>query len=1051
MMIAKKIAPVVSAILISAIALILTLKINIPNRYNDFIVGSTTWSATDKISDLIVFPISVFIFVIFYSFFKKIIVKLDKNSQYDSSFNFSIQLLLWSIPFYIIIGNLYLNSYIDYKLLYLSAFGVIFISAISYFKKDNTNALNPLIWGLGFLSVILISLIPYEIACIFNKTSLNMGHNIGVRTLTTSGYALFFTSYFLMLLFFIKNSTLINKYITNILFVSQIGLPLFFFCLYPSKLLLPSGDSTKYHTTIWLKLFLISIIFIGIYDVISRFKKYQTQDKWKKLLSPIAFFSLVVVLKSGSTAAPFIPEDDYHFGEKLLGWWSYLNGAIPYVDYIPAHGILVDDFTMFLNWFFYDGNTGSYIEADRIGYTIIAFVAYMMLYYYSSSILFAFLCTILLGNNILWMSLVPFICLMLSPKTLKDPAKWLATFTFAAPLLILCIPPQGLILLLSFCPIILIMVYRQLFLYRNKWKYIIYSALFFIVLLSITPLFSMLLGAIRYVLENGAINQVAYGTIWAVDWKHNFNSGFSFEVVRMSWVVLMVICFYIVCKYWRNYKNPKSCFYIAFTFLLLSLLTIPYSMGRIDGGDISRTGKFSWFAWAILLPLLSLRFYKKDSRIVALFCGAFICSLLGGSMMISSGYIISASLKKIFTNQLKYGSKLGLDNIGNAYVNDEYLNRLLRLKTVLDKHLLPKESYLDLTSRNAQYFYLDRFLSIPITAPYNMPSLKQQKTVVEHLKVLPKIALLWGDNITHDGGGLALRNPYLYRFAINNYIPKYENGFIIGYRKSDVKGLDDNFLSVEIKKITDENWENGISRHDPGFVINDKNLAPLVKAGDKVRLKDGEIREIQRISNDGTAIWLTGGAFSSSNILNGNSVDIFVNEQSMKEYRILLFEKAFSHYNFGKIPVAWGKSEKSLDKKMDFFENVENITPKLNHLSNLNGAYTVNGNDPFLTFDLSSKNISGDKAGLLKINFSCLGQRATPQIQVFWWGDEQNGPFEESSIKFEAENGTLIIPLDASPRWLTLNKIKGLRIDLDNELSCNAILLNGISFYQRKF
>jgi len=61
---------------------------------------------------------------------------------------------------------------------------------------------------------------------------------------------------------------------------------------------------------------------------------------WKKYFSPFAIFGLVVSLKTGRTVTPHISSYDYHFGEQLLGWWSYLKGFVPYVDYVPAHGLL---------------------------------------------------------------------------------------------------------------------------------------------------------------------------------------------------------------------------------------------------------------------------------------------------------------------------------------------------------------------------------------------------------------------------------------------------------------------------------------------------------------------------------------------------------------------------------------------------------------------------------------------------------------------------------------------------------------------------------------
>ena len=53
-----------------------------------------------------------------------------------------------------------------------------------------------------------------------------------------------------------------------------------------------------------------------------------------------------------------------------------------------------------------------------------------------------------------------------------------------------------------------------------------------------TPLGAMLLGAVRYVLENGPVNQVAYGMPWNLSWNTGAKSGLVFEAIRMSWVAI---------------------------------------------------------------------------------------------------------------------------------------------------------------------------------------------------------------------------------------------------------------------------------------------------------------------------------------------------------------------------------------------------------------------------------------------------------------------------------------------------------------------------------
>jgi hypothetical protein len=60
-------------------------------------------------------------------------------------------------------------------------------------------------------------------------------------------------------------------------------------------------------------------------------------------------------------------------------------------------------------------------------------------------------------------------------------------------------------------------------------------------------------------------------------------------------------------------------------------------------------------------------------------------------------------------------------------------------------------------------------------------------------------------------------------------------------------------------------------------------------------------------------------------------------------------------------------------------------------------------------------------------------------------------PSETNSLRFEAEDGTLIVPLDVYPRWLALGSVHGIRIDLDNPAACSAIEVTNGSLQQRKW
>jgi hypothetical protein len=68
---------------------------------------------------------------------------------------------------------------------------------------------------------------------------------------------------------------------------------------------------------------------------------------------------------------------------------------------------------------------------------------------------------------------------------------------------------------------------------------------------------------------------------------------------------------------------------------------------------------------------------------------------------------------------------------------------------------------------------------------------------------------------------------------------------------------------------------------------------------------------------------------------------------------------------------------------------------------------------------------------------------------VFYWGGALGGAAESASFYFNAADGTMIVPLDAYPRYLDLASLAGVRIDLDTVDACAAITVRNVGLYQR--
>jgi len=117
-----------------------------------------------------------------------------------------------------------------------------------------------------------------------------------------------------------------------------------------------------------------------------------------------------------------------------------------------------------------------------------------------------------------------------------------------------------------------------------------------------------------------------------------------------------------------------------------------------------------------------------------------------------------------------------------------------------------------------------------------------------------------------------------------------------------------------------------------------------------------------------------------------------------------------------------------------------------NDLVQAKGAYQVKGSDPFLIYDLSSLNLNSRDAHWLKFEFSCLGLKAAPELQLFWWGDHQVGPLEAQSTIRGLVEGVNLVPIKSYLNSLELSRLRGIRFDLANPSACEEISFKRVEF-----
>jgi len=371
--------------------------------------------------------------------------------------NFLKDYKYWLVPFIIISVELYLKRNLSTILLLPSFFafflGILHLAYSKYRRK---------IVQAEFVNIIaivslLLMIFPFSVFSFFKFFNIYFVNEIS-----------FFLWAMIIAIFSILSVTVyykqINQRLNKLILFAQLSLPLLFLNIIPKSLNTNFGE-LRYNYSWILYLLVFSLVAFSLYEILKRYFKSKTKMiksllDIMKLISPVALFALLIVLKFSLTAIPSVSTDDYHFGEHLIGAWSYFQGVVPYVDYLPAHGLFVNDFAAFLNFILFGGLAGSFNQSRIIASIIIGLIAFLSLNHYLKNIIVTFLIFLISPWLFNWIVLVPFLCLWLDEKLLNKPQNWISIFILTSPLLVLMVPPQGSVLVATFIIIFCFNVYR---------------------------------------------------------------------------------------------------------------------------------------------------------------------------------------------------------------------------------------------------------------------------------------------------------------------------------------------------------------------------------------------------------------------------------------------------------------------------------------------------------------------------------------------------------------------------------------------------------------
>jgi hypothetical protein len=586
---------------------------------------------------------------------------------------------------------------------------------------------------------------------------------------------------------------------------AQALLPFCFLIFLPAHLLTPDGILTL-SSTVYLKILLLALM-VGAW-----WELWRAYSRWRRVSqAPYALDSVLSTLCVAAAATyfamfperfPYIsggyfflfPGDHFHTGEELLPWQQLLHfHSVPYVDFAPIHG-LMSYACGFISSAFLDGTAASFMESQRFLFGI-AVLATVCAARPLGGALLAAACaipvTFVLDRDAF---LAAAIFLLVNPATLRRPGKWLLTCVgvcafslgynvpVGGALVVACAVPFGYFLAVWI---------------RNRRKIRIWSIAVvagFGVLCLIWS-FPAVRGWIWFATDNGSSNVVAHGmgfrgALGAVPPVRELIDLSGLEKVlppflREAWILAGSYGFYLLFIQVRKPGNERSSSAIlgAWLVFIVPLVLSLYTFVRIEPTGLSRSGPISVVVLAAILPVLNARILPPFKPIMFLLAGyAFILFFVPDKLRVDLTYLRfkSAPLSQPISYPPGYtltdGRDLGLPNMGRLCADAPTVNEILALRHALSMLLRPGETYIDLTNRQAFYYYLD--LPIPqLYMHFVAASEKMQERMVQQWRADPAPVVLIAPAEVFDGGLPSLRCYRWYRELLPAYTPIVLDGF----------------------------------------------------------------------------------------------------------------------------------------------------------------------------------------------------------------------------------------------------------------------------------
>ncbi|MGL6100388.1 MAG: hypothetical protein ACRCZ9_00775 [Fusobacteriaceae bacterium] len=807
----------------------------INDKYKEFIIGDTIYSAYTKDVDVKVIFMFMTIFLIFYFLASKIYkikywqkIKIEKNE-----YKF---LILIGLPFIKYFANPILKQF-DYNYLYgyLTYIYLIFM----WIYKEKYEKI------IKIINIILFSYLSSEVLKYIFVSYIN--YNISSKYI------------FAILL---SISLILYKNIG--LLLSQIFLPFYFLKLIENHYLY-RGELITIQKSINSKILAVILIILSLVYSIYEFK----QKKSKILLSTLFIVTMILYWQN---IGMFYVYDEYHFGELYTAYDQlYTQGNKLYSEYIPVKGY----FHIIIGWInqiFYGGYTGLQKASVLTEYlSKILLVAILNTFMLKElMLLFIFLNVLPTSGN--YFLIIPILAFLCQEKIINKNWNFVIGYLYLNFVYFMYYQSFGIALALCLAPNLIYSLYK---IFKNKEKPTKNINIFLIggIALLLYTLKSIYYG-LKYSLINASSNLYYWGNSSGYNGQ-NKNSFFIEMITKNIWVGVSILLLIYLIKNFKSIQIKEKIIY--FTVIFYPIIINSYLLGRHDGW-LGRTYQFSIVTIQFLLILFVYLFENLKKKNVLIM---FLISVLINYNLDKRGVFNFKNFKispvKVIHNiptDLERGINSELKKIGEGFISKAALDDLqMEYNLIMDVTEKKEESTFLIidgyVSQSARYSLFNKKIPTLSHSVLNIPSLKSQEMELKRfekfdvpiIRVSSGISryLLFYKNIlqkdyiyTHFNGREYLikkesfekiKNKYsLENIPLPGYLYQKEFGILPikwgnGYKnnKENLKKLENNLIYIGVNQLEVENKGFKILNSSDPFIIY--NLSNKINGEDSDFIK----------------------------------------------------------------------------------------------------------------------------------------------------------------------------------------------------------------------